>query len=400
MNSQDEKSDVENESKAKLNTFTKLNLETNTNLMEVDIEAESDNISTLASNNEINMNALARLAIFIKIVKYYIKVMSELENDPSQPFPSFRKPNLAYVPVINQGANKDTPVAFQICLPARSDTNTDSSPLKRFDAGIQSLEEAKLYMMKLNSFYCFPRIIDSQIVSDSHVNIHFEELIPLIGDGIYGPYGNLFGSQVRTESPIQLILDACTFAVHALYGLFVLHEIVGYVHGNISPENIMFSPTDGIWKINDFKTALPIQKSLETIRHCGTKDFTAPEFLKTGISTKSSDVYSLGQILWRIFHVQMIWLMGLDDPTDQVQQAYDNFCESVSMMIKDSPNERPSIISSMKLFNEIIKCNPIQDFHIYGSDKLMIAVDKLIEGSDVDEKEKDVIPLNEITINM
>lgn len=44
-------------------------------------------------------------------------------------------------------------------------------------------------------------------------------MIPSIADGVFGPYGELLCPKIRTELPINLILDAFTFAVNSLYGL-------------------------------------------------------------------------------------------------------------------------------------------------------------------------------------
>lgn len=78
----------------------------------------------------------------------------------------------------------------------------------------------------------------------------------------------------------------------------VIKQAIGFMHGGILPGNIMFSPSDDIWKLNDFENSLPIEKSLKIVRKCGSRDFIAPESLKTGIFTKSSVVYALGQVLW------------------------------------------------------------------------------------------------------
>ena len=348
------------------------------------------------SNEEINKAALKALDAFFTTVKRYILKLSEIKSDPSKLVPDFDRPNLAYVPVAIRGSAEDTPVDKQIwTVNSRTDGGLISSPSKSFRGKRKGIEESNLYMKHLNAYFCFPRVLASQDLCVRFADIEFERMIPLIGDGVFGPYGQLFGPKIRTELPIHLILDACTFAVHSLYGLYVLHEMIGYAHGDISPENIMFSPSDDIWKLNDFEHSLPIEKSLKTIRECGTKDFIAPESLKTGIVAKSSDIYALGQVLWRIFHTQIMWMACLYDHDDRTEKAYDDFFESVKLMIKDLPSERPTIISSMNSFNQIIKNNQICDFHIYGSDKLMIAAEKLIES----EKDVAEIPFNEITIN-
>lgn len=392
--------------------ITKFKAETASNAMEVDPKEVVTDFVAIAENapeilNGINMAASRKLSIFVKVVKDYIKKLSELKPDPlKKTYSNFNKPNLAYVPVASGGATKETPAGKQLySVTPRTEKGINTSPSNRHRGKPKKVRESELYMKKLNAFFCFPRILDSWKFRADYVDIDFEEMIPLIGDGFFGPHGDLFGPQICTESPLHLILDACTFAVHALYGLYVLHEVVGYVHGDISPENILFSPDDDIWKLNDFESALPVSESLETTRKCGTEGYIAPESSKTGIFTKSSDIYALGQVLWKTFHTQIMWLCSFEEEEgeNQIQKAYEEFFEAVKLMIKDSPSDRPSVITSMKSFNQIIKGNPISEFHIYGSEKLMTVADKLIEEfPDKMEKEKEVVdmPFNEITTNI
>lgn len=83
-----------------------------------------------------------------------------------------------------------------------------------------------------------------------------------------------------------------------------------------------------------------------------------------------------------------MWLTCFTEQDEPTEKAYENFCEAVTLMIQDLPAQRPSVISSMKLFNEIIKNNQSRDFHIYGSGKLMIVADQLTE-EDIEEDVED-----------
>ena len=73
----------------------------------------------------------------------------------------------------------------------------------------------------------------------------------------------------------------------------------------------MFSPSDDIRK---FEQSLSVEESLETVRECGSRDFIAPESLKTELeSFQSHRIFNaLGQILGRIFHAQIIWMNCLE----------------------------------------------------------------------------------------
>lgn len=71
---------------------------------------------------------------------------------------------------------------------------------------------------------------------------------------------------IRHESVDSLLLDGTLLAVHIL--LYVLHNLIGFVHSDISPLNLMFFTIDGIWKLCDFDTlcSMPISESLENYR--------------------------------------------------------------------------------------------------------------------------------------
>ena len=340
------------------------------------------------ASDEINESAVAKFAIFMNLIKNYIKNLKNLKKVDPDILPKFEPPNLAYVPVASRGSSEDTPAGKQILsVSRRSELGINSSPSNNiYRATGKKSKESTLYMTHLCRYFCFPRVFGKYQWSHNDIDIKFEKMVPLMKNGIFGPYGegNLFHSIVRADSSINLILDACTYAVHVLFGLDTLHKSVGQVHSDISPENILYSAIDDMWKINDFQSSLPIEESKMTPRVCGTKGFTSPESLKTGIFTESSDIYALGMILWKIFHVQIMFMISFEEGEDQnhnhlTQKAYDDFVEAVAAMIQDCPNDRPSAIKSMEDFNRIIKNNQRKSFRIYGSDRLMITVDNLIE---------------------
>lgn len=353
------------------------------------------NVSTteLIETEVFNHHALAKYSIFVIAVKKYMRELIKFEKvDDVSRIPDFDCPNLAYVPVASRENEKETPKKQQL-RGALQMFQPNDSPLNNSRMNRKSQGELNIYSKYLNSFICFPKMVSSWKEDDGTVAIKFERMHHLVGNGIFGPYGNgkLFGPMIRSGSPLELIIDACTFAVHSLYGLHVLHDLIGYVHGDISPENIMFSTKDEMWKLNDFESAMSIDQSLRTVRKsCGTENFISPESLKTGIFTKSSDLYSLGSILWRIFHIQIMWLACLDEQPDNIQRAYDEFFECVTSMIKESPSDRPSVINSMSSFHKIIKSNRIKEFKVYSSDKLMVTVEKLIDQYQYETDETDI----------
>jgi serine/threonine protein kinase len=65
----------------------------------------------------------------------------------------------------------------------------------------------------------------------------------------------------------------------------------------------MYSNVDMIWKFIDFDLSLETSKcKFETSRRVGTRDYIAPESEATGIYSESSDVFSLGSVIFDIVH--------------------------------------------------------------------------------------------------
>jgi serine/threonine protein kinase len=90
---------------------------------------------------------------------------------------------------------------------------------------------------------------------------------------------------VKAAEVLVQIADALAF----------LHS-KGYVHGDVKPENILFS-FEGVPKLSDFNTA----KALATVskRAPGyTPGYAAPEQLKRGRLTEKTDSWALGLVLY------------------------------------------------------------------------------------------------------
>lgn len=158
------------------------------------------------------------------------------------------------------------------------------------------------------------------------------------------------GPFIRHESVDYFLLDGTLLAFHILYGLYVLHNVVGFVHADISPLNLMFSPIDGIWKLSDFDHSMPISESIETCRTAGTPSYIAPESLETGLFTEKSDVCSLGLVLRYMFCVtlEMEFQSNSRNSIRNRSELVDFVALSAKMTV-ENPNERPTVITALNL---------------------------------------------------
>ena len=78
-----------------------------------------------------------------------------------------------------------------------------------------------------------------------------------------------------------------------LFGAVRTLNRAGYVHSDISLNNIGFNESKGVWQLFDFDSSLPIKESLETERECGTSGFISRYAEKSGIFTTIDDFISV-----------------------------------------------------------------------------------------------------------
>jgi hypothetical protein len=170
------------------------------------------------------------------------------------------------------------------------------------------------------------------------------------------------GAMIRTGNLRKLILEASTFAVHILFDLLILHEKAGYVHSDVSPSNIMFSERLNIWKLMDFDLSLPVEESWNTSRRAGTRDYKAPESIRTGIWTQASDVFALGKVIKNFFCDEMKRYEA-----DEIDlPAFTRFNELINKMCSNDPNQRSTVRASLKGFIDFVFKYEVKSLQIYG----------------------------------
>lgn len=111
--------------------------------------------------------------------------------------------------------------------------------------------------------------------------------------------GETLKDLIRRESPLEAA-TALAYALQVARGLAVAHAH-GIVHRDVKPQNILLGPEGGA-KITDFGIARSLAEEGITVdgRVLGTTDYVSPEQALGEHVTGSSDVYSLGVVLYEM----------------------------------------------------------------------------------------------------
>jgi serine/threonine protein kinase len=102
--------------------------------------------------------------------------------------------------------------------------------------------------------------------------------------------------------PHQLLLHVIVDVCNALQYAHDLHDSSGwleFVHGDLSPENVMVS-YGGVAKLIDFGAAHIKSSPRLTGKFIGKYRYTSPECLTGAVGDRRSDIYSLGVILYEL----------------------------------------------------------------------------------------------------
>ena len=354
-----------------------------------EIYIPDNSANSMPIDRKLNTNSLKKIDSFIKCAEGFIEQLSEgnLKLNPNKLKP-IKFPNVAHVPQSLPSNFGFTPDPNKVKSVEKS--NLEGVRKTLFNTGLfhkakRNISfEYQLYTERFRNSRLFPEMLSCEIKHESKTVIYtFEKMAEFLGGGSLGllkENGNFFGPKIRDQHPCYVILEAATFALHVLYGLEVLHEEFGVVHGDISPRNIMFSEIDDIWKLNDFETAMQLENSLKIKRSIGTSGYICPLSQETGIYDKSSDIYSLGKVLWSTFIMKLICEIDVlfDDLPEGTREAVDEFMGIVRDMIQATSTERPSAKMLIPRFYSLLKDNLLEDFYIYGSKLLMPRIEKLI----------------------
>mmetsp|Transcript_25649 Transcript_25649/g.55849 ORF Transcript_25649/g.55849 Transcript_25649/m.55849 type:complete len:1132 (+) Transcript_25649:194-3589(+) len=118
-----------------------------------------------------------------------------------------------------------------------------------------------------------------------------------------------FWDELRMQPRLDLILEVAT---ELAGGLAHLHA-KNIIHGDLNPNNVLLKkdpcPKGYVCKLADFGLSMKMsagQSHISNMRR-GTPFYTAPEVMSHGNMTKAADTYSLGVMLWELFHSMMCY---------------------------------------------------------------------------------------------
>lgn len=132
--------------------------------------------------------------------------------------------------------------------------------------------------------------------ADNKIAYTFERMKPLVTPEIG------FSALLFSLDPFANLVNMTKLTIDCLFELHLLHSVIGVIHRDISPVNIMYSEIDGIWKILDFNLSITTAKAkVDRSRVVGTRGFIAPECLERSEYSESSDVFSLGKVPLKVF---------------------------------------------------------------------------------------------------
>eukprot|EP00191_Tetraselmis_sp_GSL018_P002999 CAMPEP_0177596840 /NCGR_PEP_ID=MMETSP0419_2-20121207/11358_1 /TAXON_ID=582737 /ORGANISM="Tetraselmis sp., Strain GSL018" /LENGTH=539 /DNA_ID=CAMNT_0019088901 /DNA_START=352 /DNA_END=1971 /DNA_ORIENTATION=- len=149
----------------------------------------------------------------------------------------------------------------------------------------------------------------SQNTNDGHVKSHFRGAIVMeyceMGSLAEAIKSNLFTvSQAASSSQLVDLQVILKIAEDIARGMLFLHR-QDILHADLKPNNVLLKQTnDGVQaKLTDFGLSVQMSCSQTHVsqHQTGTVDHMAPEVMTEGKSSKRSDVYAFGILLWELF---------------------------------------------------------------------------------------------------
>ncbi len=325
----------------------------------------------------LNEQSLEILNNFIRIARNRIDLILNSQASDSEKAREFRSKD-AFGALVGARSGSQTPTPQNAKAQQQSAGlgSVSRSSIRNNVRTKKSLPELGI-LLQLSKFpQVFPQMFHYEIekLNDGTavITYEFEELKPIENE--YGGISNLIDA---VDDHIEILINCMLFGIQTLWGLYFLHEIVGIVHSDISPSNIMYSDHYETWKLNDFDHGRRIQESLVTPRTAGTRNFIAPESEKTGIYTKASDVFSLGAVITEcIKPVVLVRIFRLEDVDDGVEPDPELSSFGIKMfkvirsMFSHDPSQRPSSIEAIEQFVNLL--NELMDlFNLECSDEIL-----------------------------
>jgi serine/threonine protein kinase len=248
-----------------------------------------------------------------------------------------------------------------------------------------------------------------------------------------------YGPNINSKSADILLFEGVNLALHVLYGLKVLHGRFGIIHGAISAASIMYSSWFDCWKLCDFSSARPIESAADELCREPSQDgetssdgassssdsqsrqsvssvgddsdsdsdggsggggrapvvdrlshhHQAPETIKSGLLTTSSDVYALGKTLHKLFVIPLMANLDFDfldsDYGSECDEklaksikmtitAFQNFEAIVYGMSRANPSQRLTVDGALARLLSFLDQYNLRTFRFKGQDTILAMV--------------------------
>ena len=144
-------------------------------------------------------------------------------------------------------------------------------------------------------------------------------------------------------------------------GIKEIHD-KNIIHRDIKPENIFMNDNKDI-KIGDFgisKYFGPNKDYLVTLKKAGTTFYTAPEIITNGIYNEKADMFSLGCVIYELFHLSVYYNDKFCKTIKKIDKEIYNYKwqEIINSLLQPNYNQRMSID---KVYNIILNEIGIND---------------------------------------
>ena len=152
-------------------------------------------------------------------------------------------------------------------------------------------------------------------------------------------------SPISAPAAKRIVLDACA-------GLSALHAVDGFVHRDVSPQNILVA-TDGTSLLGDFGLAKRTEVSMthsNVVR--GKLAYMAPEQIEGKRASQRSDVFSLAVVAWELLAGQRLFRGENDGDTMRRVMAaevpeVDGMPPAVIAALSRRPEDRTATIAEL-----------------------------------------------------
>jgi serine/threonine protein kinase len=155
---------------------------------------------------------------------------------------------------------------------------------------------------------------------------------------------NLLGWHAGTKA--EFVDLAAAWLCGVIRGVHYMHW-QGWVHGDLCPTNVMVTKHPQTAVVIDLEYARPlIDDATECRPRRHSLDFAAPEELKTGISTRDTDYYSVGKLGQRLFAAS--FLQNDLAPSDASESTRRSIAAACDQLVRSGSGERAERLQGLE----------------------------------------------------